>query len=172
LGLLQADAGERQRIEPLVGEFGDLLFGPLPGVSQIGREVIDDGVEGGAVPGFYVPQVHAVDLGNAADTGERLQVEGGIPKRFGAGLFARSAAIGADLARKNDIAVMSESELLIRRTFYKAGDRRGLRGPPGSVVVARVLFVIGILAVGQPVQIFFKPLMSGGLILRVPLAGA
>src|ERR1035438_6682294 len=157
LGFLHAYAGVGQEVEAVVGEIGDLFLGPPLGVGEVGFEVLDHGGQGGAALAPRAPQVHAAYLGDAAGGGEGFQVEGGIPQASGAGLLAGGAAIRPDLARKDVVAIVAEGGLLLSVVFDEGGDGGGLGRPPGGVIVAGALFVVGVVAGGQPVQVVLKP---------------
>src|ERR1035441_1452865 len=171
LGFLHAHAGVGQEVQAVVGELGDLLLGPLLGIGEVWLEVLDDGGQGGAALGVHAPQVDAGDLGNAAGGGEGFQVEGGIPQAPGAGLLAGGAAIGPDLAREDAVAIVAEGSLLLGVVFDEGGDGRDLGSPPGSVIVAGVLFVVAVVAGGEPVEVVLKPLPDGGLVFEIPVPG-
>src|ERR1017187_5503233 len=151
LGFLHAHARIGQEVEAVVGEIGDLFFGPLLGVGEVGFEVLDHGGQGGAVLGPRAPQVHAADLGDAARGGEGFQVEGGIPQASRARLLAGGAAIGLDLVREDVVAVVAEGGLLLGVVFHEGGDGGSLGGPPGGVIVAGALLVLSVVAGGEPV---------------------
>ena len=171
LRLLQAHPGKSQKVQPVVLKLGHLLLAPLAGIAKIRLEIIDDRAYGGAISGAQGPQVRPMRLRNPAEHGESLQVECRVRERAGTDLLARGAAVGADLAGEDAVAIVVEGRPLGGGVFDERRHGGHLHRPPGSVIVAAPPFVDAVLAMCEPLQVLFEPPVHGGLVLGVPGAG-